>query len=169
MTVRRALVWLGGGVALIAGLTACSSTVHVEPADAANDPVCAEVTVAMRGLESLAGQDKRWTDAQASLAWGDPTSIILRCGLPEPAPTSQLQCVTMQGVDWLVDATETPMLRLTSYGRSPAVQIYMDTEVVSGNDVIGSVTLANAVSKIPATGACTAPNELPDDVEQPAS
>jgi len=169
MTVRRALVSLGSAIALVAGLTACSSTVHVEPAEQADDPVCAEVTVAMRGLESLAGQDKRWTDAQASLAWGDPTAIILRCGLPEPAPTSELQCVTMQGVDWLVDNADAPMLRLTSYGRSPAVQIYMDSEVVSGNDVIGSVTLANAVSKIPSTGACTAPDELPDDPEQPAA
>lgn len=50
MTVRRALVWLGGAVALIAGLTSCSSTVHVEPAEQAGDPICAEVTVAMRGL-----------------------------------------------------------------------------------------------------------------------
>lgn len=169
MTLRRALVSFGGAVALIAGLTACSSTVHVEPAAEANDPLCAEVTVAMRGLESLAGQDKRWTDAQASLAWGDPTAIILRCGLPEPAPTSELQCVTMQGVDWLVDAADAPMLRLTSYGRSPAVQVYMDTGVVSGNDVIGSVTLASAVAKIPATGACTAPDELPEETEPPAS
>lgn len=169
MTLRRALLSAVGAIALVAGLTGCSSTVHVEPAEQANDPVCAEVTVAMRGLESLAGQDKRWTDAQASLAWGDPTAIILRCGLPEPAPTSELQCVTMQGVDWLVDTTDAPMMRLTSYGRSPAVQIYMDTEIVSGNDVIGSVTLANAVAKIPATGACTAPNELPDDPDEPSS
>ena len=166
MPLRRRLALAATLVAGAGLLGGCSSTVHVEPAEQANDPICAEVTVAMRGMDSLAGQDRRWTDAQASLAWGEPTAVILRCGLPEPAPTSELQCITLQGVDWLVDASESPALRLTSYGRSPAVQIYLDSEVVSGNDVLGNVTLAAAVSKIPKTGECLAPDALPEEAAE---
>ncbi|MGM1016113.1 MAG: DUF3515 domain-containing protein [Actinomycetota bacterium] len=147
-------------------LAACSPAVHLEPADEANDPLCAEVTVRLANATSVADQERRWTDAQATAAWGDPVSIILSCGLAAPAPTSELQCVTLEGVDWLVDTSETPMLRVTTYGRDPAAQIYMDTSVVSSNDVLSSQAIASAVSTLPQDGRCTAPDELPEDREE---
>jgi len=151
------------GSALLGG---CSSTVHLEPAADANNPLCAEVTVSLQSLTSLAGQDRRWTDAQATAAWGTPDSaILLTCGLAKPAPTSELQCVTLEGVDWLVDSSDTPKLRLTTYGREPAVQMYIDTAVVSSNDVISDRNLVGAITSIPADGNCTAPDELPEDYE----
>ncbi len=146
--------------------TGCSTTVHMEPASDANNPLCAEVIVSLDNLRSLAGQDRLWTDAQGTAAWGSSgAAILLTCGLDKPAPTSELQCVTLEGVDWLVDASETPKLRLTTYGREPAVQLYVDTEVVSSNDVIGTRGLVGAISSIPVDGKCTAPDELDEDAQ----
>lgn len=154
------------GAALLAG---CSTTVHLEPAEDANNPLCAEVSVGLQNVGNIADQDRRWTDAQATGAWGEPgedSAIILRCGVAVPAPTSQLQCVTFEGVDWLVDASETPYLRLTTYGREPAVQLYIDTAAVSSNDVITTRALVGAVTAIPAKGECTAPDELDEEAQE---
>ncbi|MDQ0645340.1 DUF3515 family protein [Microbacterium murale] len=154
------------GTALLGG---CSTTVHLEPADDANNPLCAEVSVGLQNVASIADKDRRWTDAQATGAWGDPgepSAIILRCGVAVPAPTSELQCVTLEGVDWLVDASDTPFLRLTTYGRDPAVQLYIDTGAVSSNDVISTRTLVGAVTAIPSDGKCTAPDELDEDAQE---
>jgi len=154
------------GAALLSG---CSTTVHLEPAEDANNPLCAEVSVGLNNAKSVADQDRRWTDAQATAAWGAPgedSAILLRCGVTVPAPTSELQCVTLEGVDWLVDASETPFLRLTTYGRDPAVQLYIDTGAVSSNDVISTRSLVGAITAIPADGRCTAPDELDEDAQQ---
>lgn len=150
-------------------LSGCSVTTHLEPAADANNPLCAEVMVSLKNADSIADMDRRWTDAQATAAWGEEgqdTAIIMRCGVTVPGPTSELQCVTLEGVDWLVDASETPYLRLTSYGRDPAVQLYVDTGTVSSNDVISSRTLVGAVQSIPTTGKCTTPDELDADVQE---
>lgn len=154
------------GTALLGG---CSTTVHMEPAADANNPLCADVTVGLRNADSIAGLDRRWTDAQATAAWGEQgadSAILLRCGVTVPGPTAELQCVTLEGVDWLVDATETPYLRLTTYGRDPAVQLYIDTGAVSSNDVISSRGLVGAVRSVPADGRCTTPDELDEDLQE---
>lgn len=154
------------GTALLGG---CSTTVHMEPAADANNPLCADVTVGLRNADSIAGLDRRWTDAQATAAWGEPgadSAILLRCGVTVPGPTAELQCVTLEGVDWLVDATETPYLRLTTYGRDPAVQLYIDTGAVSSNDVISSRGLVGAVTSVPADGRCTTPDEVDEDLQE---
>ncbi|WP_194422340.1 DUF3515 family protein [Microbacterium abyssi] len=153
------------GTALLGG---CSTTVHMEPAADANNPLCAEVTVGLRNADTIADLDRRWTDAQSTAAWGEPgadSAILLRCGVTVPGPTAELQCVTLEGVDWLVDASETPFLRLTTYGRDPAVQLYIDTGAVSSNDVISSRGLIGAVTSVPSDGRCTTPDELDQDLQ----
>ncbi len=153
------------GAALLGG---CATTVHLEPADDANNPLCADVTVGLNNAGSIADLDRRWTDAQATAAWGESgndSAVLLRCGVTVPAPTAELQCVSLEGVDWLVDASDTPYLRLTTYGRDPAVQLYIDTETVSSNDVISSRALVGAITSIPADGKCTTPDELDEDVQ----
>ena len=50
-------------------LAACSTTVSLQPAPDANNPRCAEVTV--RFPQTLDGFERRWTDAQATGAWGE--------------------------------------------------------------------------------------------------
>lgn len=159
-----AVLLLGAGM-----LAGCATTVHLEPADDANNPLCADVTVGLQSASTLAGKERRWTDAQATAAWGDEGSdsaILLRCGVTVPGPTSELQCVTLEGVDWLVDSSETPYLRVTTYGRDPAVQLYIDTGEVSSNDVLSSRALVGALAPIAPTGKCTAPDELDDDVAE---
>ncbi|WP_229703215.1 DUF3515 family protein [Microbacterium murale] len=146
------LLVLSAAVGMSLGLSGCTSTIHMEPAVDANDPLCAEVTV--RLPDSVGDQSRVWTDAQATAAWGTPSSVLVTCGLEPPAPTTQ-QCVSLSGVDWIVDESETPKLRLTTYGRAPAVQVYVDTTILSADSVLQS--LAGAVQQLPKTSECTAP------------
>lgn len=156
-TTTRLLI-LSAAAAVMAGLSGCASTIHMEPAVEANDPLCAEVTV--RLPDSVGDQSRVWTDAQATAAWGTPSSVLVTCGLEPPAPTTQ-QCVSLGGVDWIVDESQTPKLRLTTYGREPAVQVYVDTTILSADSVLQS--LAGAVQQLPKTSECTAPAIQEDD------
>ncbi|QIG41295.1 DUF3515 family protein [Microbacterium sp. 4R-513] len=133
------------------------------PAPDANEALCADVTV--RLPSTVDGQARRWTDAQATGAWGDPAAVLLTCGVEPPGP-STLRCITVGGVDWLVDESESPRFRLTTYGRTPAVQLYVDNRLVSPNNVLDDVR--NAVSQLPKTTECTAP-EAPLDEQESTS
>ncbi|AXA95680.1 hypothetical protein CEP17_04180 [Microbacterium sp. PM5] len=138
------------GIAL--GTAGCSSTVSMTPAKGANDPACAAVT--SRLPATVDGQPRRWTDAQATGAWGSPASVLLTCGLDAPGP-STLVCQTVDGIDWLMDDSEAPKYRFTTFGRTPAVQVYLDYDVVSGRDVLSA--LSSAVQQLPTDGrSCTA-------------
>lgn len=137
------------GAALL--LTGCSQPVaDIEPAPEATDPVCAEAMVALP--DTVAGQDRRETDSQATAAWGEPSAVILRCGVPTPGPTTE-HCVTANGVDW-VTRDDGEYWTLTTYGRTPAVEVLFDDTRAASSSVM--VDLAPAVSRIPATGGCTA-------------
>lgn len=121
------------------------------PAKQANDPACAAAMVRLPG--SVDGQDRHWTDAQSTGSWGDPSTVLLTCGLEPPAP-STLPCQSVGGVDWLIDDSEAPRYRFTTFGRTPAMEVYLDYDVVSGASVLGA--LSNAALQLPATGSvCT--------------
>lgn len=140
------------GAALIAGLTGCAGTVSMQPAEGANSPDCAAVTVRLPAV--VDGQPRQWTDAQATGAWGSPSSVLLTCGLETPGP-STLQCETVGGVDWLIDNSEAPLYRFTSFGRTPAVEVFLDYDVVSGRDALAAVS--PAVALLPETGSVCTP------------
>ena len=149
------------GVAVAGLLTGCSATVSMTPADAANDPGCAAVTSRLGLIRDgdVDGQQRRWTDAQATGAWGDPdrpgtpTTVLLTCGVEVPGP-STLTCQRVGGVDWLMDDSEAPNYRFTTFGRDPAVEVYLDYDTVSGATVLDA--LSAAVGQLPTTGAeCT--------------
>lgn len=137
------------------GLAGCTSTVALEAAPDANDPACAEVSVRLPG--SIADQPRRWTDAQATGAWGDPATILLTCGVTPPGPTT-LRCETVAGVDWVIDETDAPRFRVTTYGRTPAVELYLDTELSSDGTGVSSRDVLDAISPIvaalPVDGEC---------------
>jgi hypothetical protein len=146
------------GVGMVAAgllVTGCAAPVaDVEPAPEATDPVCAEAMVALP--DAVAGLDRRETDSQATAAWGEPSAVILRCGVPTPGPTTE-HCVTANGVDW-VTRDDGEFWTLTTYGRTPAVEVLFDDTRAASSSVM--VDLAPAVSRIPATGGCTsAPTE----------
>ncbi|MDF2994289.1 MAG: uncharacterized protein K0S37_4803 [Microbacterium sp.] len=106
----------------------------MEPAKLANDPACANVI--SRLPKTISGQERRWTDAQATAAWGNPASILMTCGLEAPGPTT-LPCRTSDGVDWIIDESQADENKytLTTYGREPALQVYLDQAVASSGDV----------------------------------
>lgn len=147
---RRALAALVmfGSVAL----AGCTSTVSLNPSPGANDPACAEVMVRLPAI--VDGQARRWTDAQSTAAWGDPASVILTCG-QEPLGPTTLPCTTVDDIDWVIDDSEAPRYRVVSFNRSPAVEVYLDNDVVSSAGVLD--TLSPAVALLPSNGsACTA-------------
>lgn len=132
--------------------TGCATTVNLEPAASSNDPLCAEVMV--RLPSELGGLSERYTNAQATAAWGDPAAVLLRCGL-DSVEVSALPCVSAGGIDWLVDDSEAPNYRFISYARTPAVEVIVDSNSASG--ITSLESLAAAVSQLPATKACLAP------------
>lgn len=151
-----------GALALIAVAAGCTPTVHLETAPSANDPLCADVSV--RLPQTIGDNDRVWTDAQSTAAWGDPSVVLFTCGLEPPAP-STLQCVSFGGVDWLVDDAERPYLRLTTYGRTPAAQVYVNTEEISGDAALDAISLQ--VAALPQDSECTSVEESDPDQNAP--
>jgi hypothetical protein len=142
----KKIVLLAVGTLVLSG---CAGTVNIDPAPDANNPTCAEVIV--RLPNTVEGLGKRVTGSQATAAWGDPTRVLLRCGL-EPVFSSRLACVTHAGVDWLVDDTEAPSYRFITYGRTPAAEVIMDSKVLSGASVLDA--LAPSLKYLPSTRNC---------------
>lgn len=153
MPLRRLLVLAAAALVSAAVLSGCTSTVAMEPAPSANDPLCAEVSV--RLPETLDGKERRQTDAQATGAWGDPTAVLLTCGIEPPGPTT-LPCSTVDGVDWIIEDLGDFRFRVTTFGRTPAVELYLDTNADTGvSSAVVLEALAPSVSRLPIDGACT--------------
>lgn len=148
--LSRALTAAAASLLTAIALSGCSATVVLDPADDANNPKCAEVSV--RLPDAIGDFGKRSTNAQATGAWGNPTAIVLRCGLPA-VTVSTLTCVTSSDIDWLVDPSKAPSYRFITFGRSPAVEVIVDSEKVSGATALDAV--AAAVSQIQPTKTCT--------------
>ncbi|MBC7723142.1 MAG: DUF3515 family protein [Burkholderiaceae bacterium] len=130
-------------------LAGCAVAVPMQPAADAVNPDCAEIIV--RLPDAIDGHDQRETDAQATGAWGDPAVILLRCGVEVPGPSTQ-RCVSIDGIDWLVDDSDPDRGVFTTYGRDPAVQVVVD-HVTSDSNALNA--LSNAVGSAPVSGACT--------------
>ncbi len=155
---RPVATLLLAGAVLATVLSGCSPTVALQPAEHAIDAACAQVVVGLP--ETVAGQQQRKTDAQGTGAWGDPASVLLRCGVPVPPPTAEYACYTIDGVDWLRNEDEAPNYIFTTYGRDPAVEVIVDGDAVSGADALRD--LAFAVSVTPKQGECIAPEDVFD-------
>ena len=136
-------------IALLGVLSGCAGTVPLTPADDANNPKCAEVMV--RLPDTVAGEARRSTNAQSTAAWGDPSSVILRCGIPDTSP-SALPCFTVDAIDWLRDDTNDPRFTFLTFGRDPAVEVLVDSNAVSGTTALSD--LASAVSLLEPTRVC---------------
>lgn len=145
--LRSLALLLAVGVAL----TGCAGTVSMQPAESANDPLCADVSARLPG--TVAGLDRRWTDAQATGAWGDPAAVLLTCGVTPPGPTT-LPCQEVGAVDWIIDESDAPMYRFTTYGRTPAVEVYLDYDVVSGGEALQA--LSPILEQLPKDAECVA-------------
>ncbi|MCK6080888.1 DUF3515 domain-containing protein [Microbacterium sp. EYE_5] len=160
----RPRVALGAVLALGAALLAgCSSTVALQSPPASDDPRCAELMVRLPA--AFDDQDRRWTDAQSTAAWGDPTTVQLACGVTPPGPT-ELPCQSVSGVDWIVDDSQAPLYRITTYGRVPAVELIIDYDAVSSRGPVDAVSRV-IVDRFETDAACVAASEVTPDAEAP--
>lgn len=144
---------LAGGV-----LSGCAPAVDVAPAADAANAACAPMMVALP--DTIGDAALRKTNSQATAAWGNPSLVILRCGVTPPGPTTD-RCVSVNDVDWVIregDAAWT----LTTFGREPATEILLtkDQERISSATVLAD--LAAAAAKIPATRNCVGQEDLQD-------
>ncbi|MGO1544010.1 MAG: DUF3515 family protein [Gulosibacter sp.] len=135
-------------------LSGCSGptgpSVPMQPAEFAGAAECAEVTV--RLPETVDDLELRLTNAQATGAWGNPAAVLLRCGVASPPPTTD-QCLSVDGIDWIEDDSQAPTYRYTTYGRTPAAEVIIDSSTgVSGLTTL--IDLNEAVSYLPQTGQC---------------
>ena len=133
-------------------VTGCAPMVTLEPAEDANNAECAEIIV--RLPDELAGEPKRSVNAQSTAAWGEPVSVILRCGL-EPVEVSALPCVNTGEIDWLVDDSNAPSYRFISFARFPATEVIIDSTKLAGVTVLEQ--LSSTIGILPATKRCTEP------------
>jgi hypothetical protein len=121
----------------VVGIAGCAGTVPLEPGPESNAVACAETMV--RLPDRVGELDRRTTNAQSTAAWGDPTAVIYRCGLPEQGP-SDLPCFTVEGVDWLLDETDAPRYVFTTYGREPVTEIIVDVTYIAGADAVRAIS-----------------------------
>ncbi|WP_426978442.1 DUF3515 domain-containing protein [Pseudarthrobacter sp. O4] len=135
-------------------LTACSPAVDVSPAKDSANAACAPMMVALP--DALGEAKLRKTNSQGTAAWGDPSLVILRCGVNVPGPTTD-RCVTVNGVDWVIKEGS-PVWTLTTFGREPATEILMDPDKISSATVLAD--LSASASKIKATRGCVGQEEL---------
>jgi hypothetical protein len=140
---------LAAAVAALA-LTGCSPIVNMQAAPESSDTACADLVVLLP--DTVADQPARETDAQGTGAWGEPASVLLRCGVAPLGPTTD-RCVSVDGIDWVIDESRKPNFLFTTYGRTPAVEVLVDNDVVSGTTALAD--LSRAVGVIPAEGGCT--------------
>lgn len=96
-----------------------ATTVQVVDASGAATPACQKVSA--QWPATVAGASRRaTTGSTASVAFGDP-AIVVRCGVPALAPTSD-ECVDVSGVSWVVHPLSDGS-RLTTYGTDPAIEL----------------------------------------------
>lgn len=143
-------------LAAAAALSGCAGTVSLEAPPDAGDPACADVMTLLP--ESVGGQDRRWTDAQSTAAWGDPTAVIFACGVTPPGPT-EARCITVKGLDWIVDESNAPTYRVTSYGTEPALELVLDNETVQPTAVIDAISVI-AASRVERERECVSTGEV---------
>lgn len=131
-------------------LTSCASPVQVDAAPDAANAKCAPTMIALP--EKINEEQLRETTSQATAAWGDPSSIIVRCGVNPPPPTTD-PCASVNGVDWLINQIEgTNNWRATTYGREPALEVVFNLDKVSSSTVL--VDLAQPVAQLPQVAKC---------------
>lgn len=157
---RRRTAGLGALVAGMLALTGCGSSVTVESAPHAMDPQCASVMLAMP--DAVSDLDRRETSSQGTTAYGDPSAMIVRCGVDEPGPTTD-PCTNVNGVDWLISEVKDQenQWRAVTYGRSPATEVLFDGSRVPSSTAL--VDTGSAAQSVPQTRQCLS---VKDTLEQ---
>lgn len=164
---RRTRLRVVAGVAATTAavtLSGCTSMLVVDPADEAAHPACALPMLLMP--DELGELPQRTTSSQGTTAWGEPASVIVRCGVAPPAPTTD-PCVSVDGIDWVQVREEEDTWQFVTYGRTPAVEVLVTPQDVSGATALASVS--PAVGEIEQTAECVSVEDAEQvDEEAPA-
>lgn len=148
-------------------LSGCTATVALTPAPQATSVGCANLIVRLPQTITASTQQRatfaqRDTDAQGTAAWGNPAVITLRCGVSTPPTTDP--CGASGGVYWTtrneqINGKEQTVL--TTFGRSPGIQVVIDQSAISQSDVLPVLSLDAVSIATTATGArCLAPAQI---------
>jgi hypothetical protein len=133
-------------------------TYAVPPGPAAGDPACDKVVSS--APDTVLGRDRDRVDGASAAAWGD-ASIILRCGVTPPPPTTNL-CMNVDGIDWVLNKKremQDTRVVLTTYGRVPAVEVTIDETVGHYGGVLS--TLNRVLNGITQTRMCYDSADVP--------
>ena len=128
------------------GLTACSSAPSVTAAPHASDGACA--TAVGKLPASVLGKARGSSSATGTAVYGDP-AIVVRCGVDPLGPT-QLQCLAVNDVDWVIDDRGDPLV-FTTFGRSPALEVRIPASYPKGADSGALVDLQAVAAALPTT------------------
>jgi hypothetical protein len=144
---QQALRSLLGPVVLIAAVLAgCSGGSGLRPAPSASDPAC---TAALKALPAtVLGEQRGGSPAAGAAAWGKP-AIVMVCGLPELAPTTD-PCLTVDGVDWVIQNDSGPFTFAT-FGRAPAIRVTVPTSYGRTQASAALVDLKPVAATLPRT------------------
>ncbi|PYY47101.1 MULTISPECIES: DUF3515 family protein [unclassified Curtobacterium] len=151
----RIIATVLAAAAVVAGLSGCTNAVRMEPAPAADAAACADAQVRLPAVvnDTLA---LRNTSAQATAAWGSPSAVLYHCGVAVPT-VSDLPCFSQGSVDWIRDDRGKEVV-YTTFGRSPAVQVVIDTSRATSDAL---QDLGDAVSRLPEDGhRCLDPQDV---------
>lgn len=104
--------------------------------------------------EEIGEHTQRPTSSQATAVWGDPSAVVMRCGVQPIGPTEH-PCVAPGDVDWVwIDQED--HIQLISYGREPTVEVLLDGENLSEDTTMNAqFALSEPVSRIEQTAECT--------------
>jgi hypothetical protein len=150
--VRRATLAVTAA-AFLAVATGCgdADAPDLAPAPGGNTPACAGVVD--RAPRTVLDRARTTPQAVGVAAWGDPP-IVLQCGIDAPGGPTSDPCVTVNGVDWIIQDpdAEDRAATFVTYGRDPAVRVTVpgDRDEASG----ALVDLATAVAPLPVTKKC---------------
>ena len=144
-------------LAVIAGVAVWIQVRSIPSAPHAANVKCDDVTAKAPG--NVHGQDRDWFTGVGVEAWGDH-EVILRCGVTELAPNVNL-CISANGVDWVLDEkrlAKDGVAVLTTYGRSPAVEVTYHGAREAAAGV--AATLNSAVKWIPQESKCIGASDI---------
>lgn len=130
---------------MLVGLSACSSSLNVEPPEGAENQFCAELGATVP--VSLGGALLRDTNPNSpgTKAWGDP-AIVLRCGVAIPKSFSAAsQLLAVNGVDWYPEQLQAGV-RFTSMETTELVEVSIPSTYETTAEIL--TELSSAISSL---------------------
>ncbi len=106
--------------------------------------------VATRPATVLGQPSRPTTGEPGTAAWGNP-AIVLRCGTEPLGPTT-LECLDVDGIDWVVLATDGSGTVFASYGRRPAVEV--EVPAAYAPEAFALTELTAVVQELPQRRSC---------------